>query len=157
MQATNQCQETRTQNYATQDLKSSWCLRGLGGTWYPHWIMGHERTDYKTLTHLLVAKVTQSWFWALGSRFSSEGQVPCVTWDLSGRGGGLHGDGGVLVRSRGRRSFLCSIQWLGAKVGQWQGDGSHIVDSQQDFQGADLLEALIHQGLTGSLDLFYTW
>lgn len=84
-----------------------------------------------------------------------------MTWYLSGRGGGLHGDGG-LVWSRGGRSYLCGVGLslnggVGAKVGQRQGDGSHVVDSQQDLQGVDLLETLICQGLARPLNLLYAW
>lgn len=84
-----------------------------------------------------------------------------MTWYFSGRGGGLQGDGG-LTWSRGWRRFLRGVRLsqsggVWAKVGQRQGDGSHVVDSQQDLQGADLLEALIRQSLARPLDLLYTW
>lgn len=83
-----------------------------------------------------------------------------MTWDFSRRSGGLHGEGG-LVWSRGRTWFLCVVGLcrsggVGAEVGQRQGDGSHVVDSEQDLQGVYLLEALICQGLAGPLNLFYT-
>lgn len=80
-----------------------------------------------------------------------------MTWDFSGRGGGLHGDGGLVWSGR---LFLRGVglhlsRGLGAEVGQRQGDGSHVVDSQQDLHGADLLEALIRQSLTRPLNLLY--
>lgn len=86
---------------------------------------------------LLVVKRKHCWFCTLGSWFGSEGQVPRVTWYFSGRGGGLQGDGG-LVWCCGGRSFLRFARLglsggLGTKVGQRQGDGSHVVDPQQDL------------------------
>lgn len=93
----------------------------------------------------------------LGSGFSGEGQVPRVTWDISGWGGGPEGDRGLLCLCRGW-SLLCGpglgvFQGLRPKVGQRQRQGSNVVDPQQDLQGADLLETLICQGITGPLDL----
>ena len=81
-----------------------------------------------------------------------------MTWDLPGGRGGLQGGGG-LVRCRGGRRFLpgAGAGGVGAKVGQRQDGGPDVVDSQQDLQGVDLLEALIRQGLTRPLDLLYAW
>lgn len=117
-----------------------------------------ENTDYQTLP-IFTGKIKHSWFWALCSGFGSKGEVPCVTWYFSGWGGGLQGDGG-LVWSGGGRCFLCGVGLSGevrTEVGQRQGNSSHVVDSQQDLQGADLLEALIGQGLTGPLNLLDAW
>lgn len=76
-----------------------------------------------------------------------------MAWDLSGRGGGLQADGGL-----DRTCFLSGVglrlsRGVGAEVWQRQGDGSHVVDSQQDLHGADLLKALIRQSLARPLDL----
>lgn len=104
----------------------------------------------RIIDHILFTASTEI---TLGSRFGSEGEVPCVTWYFSGWGGGLQGDG-VLDWS----GFLCGVGpglsgdiW--AEVGQRQGDGSYVVDSQQDLQGADLFETLICQRLACPLDL----
>lgn len=86
-------------------------------------------------------------FLPLGPRLGGEGEVPGVTRDLSGRGGGLDGHGGRLRRGLAR---------TGAEVQQRQGDGANVVDPQQDLQGADLLETLASQSLTGPLDLLDT-
>lgn len=80
-----------------------------------------------------------------------------MAWDFSGRGGGLQADGG-LDRSRGGRCFLHGVGLrlsggVWAEVRQRQGDGSHVVDSQQDLHGVDLLEALIRQSLARPLNL----
>lgn len=80
-----------------------------------------------------------------------------MAWDFSGRGGGLQADGG-LDRSRGGRCFLRGVRLrlsggVWAEVRQRQGDGSHVVDSQQDLHGVDLLEALIRQSLARPLNL----
>lgn len=91
----------------------------------------------------------------LGSGFGSKGEVPSVTWYVSGWDGDLHGDGGL-----GWRRFLCGGVGLsggvGAEVGKRKVGGSHVVDSQQDLHGADLLETLIHQRQAGLLDLLDT-
>ena len=97
---------------------------------------------------------------ALGSRFGGEGEIPCVTWDLSGRRGGLQGDGGLGLGGGGTRFLrvagLRRSGRVGAEVGQRKGDGSDVVDSEQNLQGVDLLEALMRQGLAGPLNLFDT-
>lgn len=78
-----------------------------------------------------------------------------MTRDLSGWGRGLDGDA-CLFRSRVGSRRLRGLGQVGAKVRQGQGDGPNVVDSQQNLQGADLLEGLIGQSLTGPLDLLYT-
>lgn len=75
-----------------------------------------------------------------------------MTRDLSGRGGGLDGDGG-LFGGGGGALLLRGLAGITAEVRQRQGDSANVVDPQQDLQGADLLETLFSQGLTGPLDL----
>lgn len=86
----------------------------------------------------------------LGPGFGGEGEVPGVARDLSGRGGGLD-DGGGLFQSGSH--LLRGLGRVGAEVRQRQGDGSNVVDSEQNLQGADLLETLISQSFTGPLNL----
>lgn len=78
-----------------------------------------------------------------------------MTRDLSGRGRGLDGDA-CLFGSRVGSRLLRGLGRVGAEVRQRQGDGPNVVDSQQNLQGADLLEGLIGQSFTGPLDLLYT-
>lgn len=86
----------------------------------------------------------------LGSGFGGEGEVPGVTRDLSGRGRGLDGGAGLFLSSS---HLLRGLGRVGAEVRQRQGDGSNIVDSEQNLQGADFIETLITQSFTGPLNL----
>lgn len=104
---------------------------------------------------LAAADETVPRFRPLGSGFGGEGEVPGVTRDLSGRGRGLDGGAGLL-RSRAGSRLLRGLGRVGAEVRQRQGDGPDVVDSQQNLQGADLLESLTGQSFTGPLDLLYT-
>lgn len=78
-----------------------------------------------------------------------------MTRDLSGRGGGLDGDGGLFRSGAGGR-LLRGLAREGAEVRQRQGDGSNVVDPQQNLQGADLLETLLIQSFAGPLNLLDT-
>lgn len=134
------------------------------GTWrnlvplldYHSCIRLHGKYSRVRLKARIINRVREnhSGIWALGSWFGSEGQVPCVTWHFSGRCGGLQGDGGV-IWSRGGRRLLFGVR-LETEVRQRQRDGSNVVDSQQDLQGADLLKALICQRLARPLNLLNT-
>lgn len=91
--------------------------------------------------------------WLLASGLGGEGEVAGVTRDLSGRGGGLDGDGGLFGGGGSGALLLRGLAGITAEVRQRQGDGANVVDPQQNLQGADLLETLFSQGLTGPLDL----
>lgn len=79
-----------------------------------------------------------------------------MTGHFSGSRGGFEADGGVVCGRGGRiiRNVRLTLsRGGGAKVGQWQVDSSHIVNPQQDLQGADLLKTLIYQSLACPLNL----
>lgn len=129
------------------------CRQGPGGSWYLCWIISlNEGGGWLTPS---AADETGPRFLPLGSGFGGEGEVPGVTRDLSGRGGGLDRDA-CLFGSRVGGRLPRGLRRVGAEVRQRQGDGPHVVDPQQNLQGADFLESLVGQSVTGPLDLLYT-
>lgn len=72
---------------------------------------------------------------------------------ISGRDGGLNGDGGVVLRRCYGGVRLNLSRGVRAEVRQRQVDGPHVVDPQQDLYGVDVLETLIGKRLARLLNL----